>query len=146
MADNLLVDRRADGTTLLFLRGRLDAETSPQVEVWVDQVLAKRPWRIVFDLTRLEYVSSAGVRIVLKARKLMSERGGQTLLLGPQPSVRRVFDLLHVLRVEEMFDNEADLDAYLDSVQREPEPEPAEGEVAPATGSGSNPNPNSGLA
>lgn len=119
MADNLLVDRRADGTTFLMLRGRLDAETAPQVETWVDQVLAKRPWRIVFDLARLDYVSSAGVRIVLKARKLMNERGGRTLMLNPQPSVKRVFDLLHVLNVNEMFESEADLDAYLDSVQRE---------------------------
>lgn len=119
MSESLLVDRRPDGTTFLFLKGRLDAETAPQVEDWIDQVLAKRPWRLVFDLERLSYISSAGVRIILKARKTMAARGGTTVMAKPQASVRRVFDLLHVLNVNEMFDNEADLDAYLDSVQRD---------------------------
>ena len=118
MSDNLLVDRRPDGTTFLVLKGRLDAETSTQVEQWIDQVLAKRPWRVVFDLERLSYISSAGVRILLKTRKLMAARGGTTVVAKAQASVKRVFDLLHVLNVNEMFDNEADLDAYLDSVQR----------------------------
>lgn len=119
MSENLLVDRRPDGTTFLYLKGRLDAETAPQVEDWIDQVLAKRPWRLVFDLERLSYISSAGVRILLKARKQMSARSGTTVVAKPQPSVKRVFDLLHVLNVNEMFDNEKDLDAYLDSVQRD---------------------------
>lgn len=122
MSENLLVDRRPDGTTFLYLKGRLDAETAPQVEDWIDQVLAKRPWRLVFDLERLSYISSAGVRILLKARKQMSARKGTTVVAKPQPSVKRVFDLLHVLNVNEMFDNEKDLDAYLDSVQRDEAP------------------------
>lgn len=121
MEHNLLVDRRADGTTLLLLSGRLDADTAPQVETWVDQVLAKRPWRVVLDLARLDYISSAGVRILLKCRKQQQERGAQCLLLHPQPSVRRVLELLQLLNAE-MFDSEADLDAYLDSVQRDPPP------------------------
>lgn len=118
MADNLLVDRRPDGTTILILKGRLDAETSPQVEAWVDQVMAKRPWRVVFDLERLAYISSAGVRILLKVRKQMHARGGTTVVAKPQASVKRVFDLLQVLKLDEVFDNEADLDAYLDAVQQ----------------------------
>lgn len=136
MSENLLVDRRPDGTTFLYLKGRLDAETAPQVENWIDQVLAKRPWRLVFDLERLSYISSAGVRILLKARKQMSARSGTTVMAKPQASVKRVFDLLHVLNVNEMFDNEADLDAYLDSVQRDDAQVPSDDDTSsgPARG------------
>jgi anti-anti-sigma factor len=118
MSHNVLVDRKPDGTALVLLMSRLDAETALDVEVVLDELMKHRPWRVVFNLERLSYISSAGVRIVLKVKQQQAARNGQFFTLNFQPQVKRVFDLMQVLRVNEMFDSEADLDAYLDSVQQ----------------------------
>jgi len=118
MADNILVERRPDGTAAIILIGRLDAENAGLVEQALDAVMDKRPWRVILDLGRLNYIASAGIRIILKLRQLQLARNGKLFMLEMQPQVKRVFELMQLLRVQEMFDSEADLDAYLDSVQQ----------------------------
>jgi len=118
MADNILVERRPDGTAAIILIGRLDAENAGLVEQALDAVMDKRPWRVILDLGRLNYIASAGIRIILKLRQLQLASNGKLFMLEMQPQVKRVFELMQLLRVQEMFDSEADLDAYLDSVQQ----------------------------
>lgn len=118
MSDNILLERRPDGTAHVIMLGRLDAETTGGVERILDTLMEKRPWRVIVDLGRLNYIASAGIRLMLKLRQLQIARNGRLFLIDMQPQVKRVFELMQLLRVDEMFDSEADLDAYLDSVQQ----------------------------
>lgn len=79
----------ADDTLTVTLTGRLDTVTSPELEreLQLDGVNS-----LVFDITGLDYVSSAGLRVFLAANKQMMKKGGM-VIKGAQPVVREVFEI-----------------------------------------------------
>lgn len=71
----MTITKNLDGTTLtLALEGRLDTTTAPQLEVEVKDSLTGVS-ELVLDFTALEYISSAGLRVVLSAQKAMNKQG-----------------------------------------------------------------------
>lgn len=78
------------GITVLSLAGRLDAVTSPDFER--DSASYSRE-RVVLDLSRLEYVSSAGLRIILALAKQLKTGGGSLSVAGLDGIVKDVFEM-----------------------------------------------------
>ena len=85
----------------LKISGRLDTQTAPELEKELDSVLPGLK-NLVFDMTDLEYVSSAGLRVILKAQKAMNALGSMKLT-GVNDSIMEVFDItgfLDILTIE----------------------------------------------
>ena len=75
----LTITRKADaGTETFVLEGRLDTTTAPQLETELKTALADAE-HICFDFEKLEYISSAGLRVLLSVHKQMKARGGMEL-------------------------------------------------------------------
>src|SRR5260370_37379507 len=70
------------------LRGRLDSQTAPILDERLELVL-KSATALIFDMAGLEYISSAGIRVLVKARKTLEARGGGGAGAHLQPPVRR---------------------------------------------------------
>lgn len=67
--------KTSEGTKLtLALEGRLDTTTAPQLEAEVKGALAGVT-ELALDFSQLEYLSSAGLRVILAAQKIMNKRG-----------------------------------------------------------------------
>ena len=95
----------APGRVVVHVGGRLDAMSFGELD---EAMLALLPrlgdgGTVVVDLAGLEYVSSAGLRSFARIRKSMRARNGHTLLLNPQPQVRKVFDIVKAVPVNEVF-------------------------------------------
>lgn len=105
----------------VWLEGRLDAATYVEFDEAMRDVtpLVDSGGTLVIDLSALEYISSAGLRSLALLRKQRRDRDGRTLLLNPQPQVRKVFDIVKAVPLAEVFANVAELDAYLDHMQRQ---------------------------
>ena len=85
----------------LIVSGRLDTQTAPELEKELDSILAGLK-ELTFDMTNLEYVSSAGLRVILKAQKAMNAQGSMKLT-GVNDSIMEVFDItgfLDILTIE----------------------------------------------
>ena len=105
--------------SIVALAGRLDSTTAPELEAVLDRVLKNAPLpRFVFDLSRLEYLSSAGIRCFVRARKILEPQGGRIAIVNPQPAVQKVLDIVKAVPPGGVFRNVAELDAYLDEMQR----------------------------
>lgn len=100
------------------LTGRLDNDTAPLLEKEMATALAGNVMAVVFDLAGLEYISSAGLRVVFQARRTVKARGGDLALLNPQPAVRKVFEIVKTVEVDKVFASVQELDAYLDAIQK----------------------------
>ena len=100
--------------------GKLDAVSSQEFDRALDGVLAQAPrgGTLVIDLVDLEYVSSAGLRSLFRARKAMRAKDGFSLLVHAQPQVRKVFEIVKAVPVHEVFSSVDELDAYLTEMQR----------------------------
>jgi len=98
--------------------GSLNSNTSPQFEVKLEEVLTKAPRVLVFDLHGLEYISSAGIRIFLKAERRMKNAKGSLTYMNLQPQIRKVFDIINAIPSMQVFASLEELDDYLDKMQR----------------------------
>ena len=78
-------------TTTLKIIGRLDTTTAPELETTVDACAAGIK-ELVLDCAELEYVSSAGLRVILKAQKMMSAQGSMKLT-HVNETIMEVFDI-----------------------------------------------------
>ena len=86
-----------NGNVILTITGRLDTTTAPELEKTVDSVLDGTK-ELVFDMTGLEYISSAGLRVILKAQKAMNAQGSMKLT-GVNDSIMEVFDITGFLDI-----------------------------------------------
>lgn len=113
-----LVDQ-GRGTHRVRLTGRLDTVTAPDLDRRLEPLLGDPAVSaLVLELGGLEYISSAGIRSVVRARKALEGRGGHVALVGLQPPVQKVFDIVKALPAGQIFASVAELDAYLDAMQR----------------------------
>ncbi len=121
MTLSLSTESESPDRTTLHVHGRLDAQTFGEFDLAMLDLLPRVAdgGTMVLDLSGLEYISSAGLRSIAKIRKSMRARGGHTLLLNPQPQVRKVFEIVKAVPVNEVFANAQELDAYLDHMQRQ---------------------------
>ena len=106
-------------TPTIKLAGRLDTDTAPELDSALNKLLEhKDVKRLVFDLSGLEYLSSAGIRCFVRARKVVEPGGGTVAVVNPQPSVRKVLDIVKAIPAKGIFASVAELDEYLDAIQR----------------------------
>ena len=86
------IKKTLEGTTLtLALEGRLDTTTSPQLETLLADELAGVT-ELVFDFAQLDYLSSAGLRVLLAAYKQMKASGGDVKLSNVGENFRDVLE------------------------------------------------------
>ncbi|MDO4733028.1 MAG: STAS domain-containing protein [Bacillota bacterium] len=86
------IGKEIKGKELLFsLQGRLDTTTSPNLEEELKENLDGKE-RLVFDMENLEYLSSAGLRILLAAQKRMNKQGSMALR-NVSPLVMEIFEV-----------------------------------------------------
>ena len=75
----MTITSNMNGATLeIALEGRLDTMTAPELETELNRSLGSAE-SLVLDFSRLEYISSAGLRVLLTAHKTMSNKGGMTV-------------------------------------------------------------------
>ena len=80
-----------DASAALEIIGRLDTTTAPELEATIDGCVAGIK-ELVLDCSALEYVSSAGLRVILKAQKLMNAQGAMKLT-HVNETIMEVFDI-----------------------------------------------------
>ena len=75
----MTIEKMMTGTAVVLkIVGRLDTTTAPELETAIDGCVAGIK-ELVLDCSALEYVSSAGLRVILKAQKLMNKQGDMKL-------------------------------------------------------------------
>ncbi|MBO5560974.1 MAG: STAS domain-containing protein [Firmicutes bacterium] len=85
----------------IALEGRLDTSTAPQLEAELKSAIDGVK-ELVFDITELEYISSAGLRVLLTAQKAMNKQGKMTVK-GASEAVMEIFEVtgfVDILNIE----------------------------------------------
>jgi anti-sigma B factor antagonist len=82
------------GVSVLRVSGYVDTTTSPDLERRLQALLREKRYHVVVDLSKVEYISSAGWGIFISEIREIREHGGDLKLAGMIPDVREVFDLL----------------------------------------------------
>ena len=88
----MLINKEAKGDALtISLDGRLDTTTAPQLEAEINSSLGGVK-NFVIDMEKLVYVSSAGLRVLLKAQKIMNKQGSM-VIKNVSPEIKEIFEV-----------------------------------------------------
>lgn len=96
------------GQTVVELIGRLDSNTSKAVEDRLAALLDGGVKAMVLDFAALEYVSSAGLRVLLVVAKRMKAAQGRLAICGLRPEVREVFEISGFSKIFSIFPAKAE--------------------------------------
>jgi anti-anti-sigma factor len=88
-----IAEEKRSGVLVLAPIGRLDTNTSGSLESRLLRALAEGEASLTVDLERIDYVSSAGLRVLLMIAKRLRPPAGRLVLCGLTPAVRQTFDL-----------------------------------------------------
>jgi anti-sigma B factor antagonist len=100
--------------------GSLDSNTYLVLEKKVEYLLQEgQAKHLTFDMAGVNYISSMGVRVVLKAQKELKLRGGSLSLMNMQPQIKKVFEIINALPSMQVFSSIEELDRYLAEMQRQ---------------------------
>ena len=95
---------------VLPLEGEIDLHISPEVAESLRTMTAKKPNRVVVDLTKVTYLDSSGLAVLIEAMQNVQKYGGQFAVAGVQESVKHIFD---IARLDQVFQIFPDVDTAL---------------------------------
>lgn len=82
-----------NGIVVILLKGRLNISTTASLEETFNKLLADQTKKIVVECRELEYISSAGLRVLLMAAKQFKKISGEIALSSLTPNVKQVFEI-----------------------------------------------------
>jgi anti-anti-sigma factor len=88
-----IIQKEENGIVSIAIKGRLDADSSVEAEKVVKDALQGQTTRLLFDLGALEYLSSAGLRVLLTAAKEMRRKDGKLVLCSLNEFVKEIFEV-----------------------------------------------------
>jgi anti-sigma B factor antagonist len=112
------VHPKALGAYSVTLSGEINGQTYSILENKLDQLLEEKPTLIVLDMADVTYLSSVGIRVILKTKKALAANAGKLVFMHLQPQIRKVFEIINALPSMRVFKDLREMDAYLDRMQR----------------------------
>ena len=102
----------------LRLAGRLDSESSPRFLSMVNMLFESPVHSVQLNFRDLEYVSSAGLSVILHTMKLAHAAGATFTAVEMQAPVKKVFEIVQIIPMESIFASVQEADAYFDTMQK----------------------------
>jgi anti-anti-sigma factor len=118
MAFTVQLHSKQTGVYTVRPEGYLDSNTYSILEERIAPILVPSTKVIIFDMTNLEYISSAGLRVLFKAAKALRENDGTYIMTNLKPQIKKVFEIVKALPSMRIFKSEKEIDDYLDAMQK----------------------------
>lgn len=93
-------------TAMVVVKGRVDAITAPEFEKYLFDLLDQDLKKIIINMCELNYISSAGLRVILATAKQMKAIKGDILFVGLGGSVKEIFKISGFYSILKIFDTE----------------------------------------
>src|SRR5256714_8650710 len=88
---------------VLPLEGEIDLHVSPEVAESLRTIIANKPKQVVVDLTKVTYLDSSGLAVLIEGMQNVQEYGGKFALAGMQESVKHIFEIARLDQVFQIF-------------------------------------------
>jgi len=109
---------RGPGVIIVSPIGSIDGNTYSVLDEKMDEILKQQPDVIIFDMEFADYISSTGIRVLLKTKKALKATDGRMVFMNLQPQIQKVFDILKAIPTLKVFASIEELDSYLDVMQK----------------------------
>ena len=96
------------GAAVVRLEGNLDTNTSTEAQSYLDNLIDDGAGKIVVSLEKVDFVSSAGLRVLLATAKRLTGTGGSIRICGLNETVTEVFEISGFSTILSVFPSESD--------------------------------------
>jgi anti-sigma B factor antagonist len=93
---NLTTRVLENGITVLKLAGRMDIDGTGEIDLRLNTAAAEEKAYLVADLSAVDFMASIGIGVLVRVAKAVRRRGGNLVLLNPQPVVKIVLERTHI--------------------------------------------------
>lgn len=118
LSTNVDVDEQRS-VARVALAGALNTDTAPGFESRLKEVIDRGFSLTVLDMKDLDYISSAGLRVIFKAAKEVKAAGNRLAAANRKPHIEKVFEILKALPDMAVFADDKEMDDYLESMQEQ---------------------------
>ena len=88
-----IIQEKVNDVAIVEIKGRLDVTTASDLEQVFTKLLSENQNKVLVECRELEYISSAGLRVLLNAAKQYNKVSGQIMLAGLSQNVKQVFEI-----------------------------------------------------
>jgi len=87
-------EKRVNGIYIIFLSGRFDAHSAPDIENRVTSLMSETNRSFILNLEGVDFISSGGIRVLVSLTKKLRKLGGNLILACVHPSVEDIIDMV----------------------------------------------------
>lgn len=104
----MLNTKKSDDKVIVYLEGRLDVSVANEVEEDLNKIIEEGNLHLILNMDNVEYMSSSGFRACIATLRKLNAREGSLKLCAIRPSVRRIFDVIELTSLFDIYESEAD--------------------------------------
>ena len=117
MSLEINIKPEANNGKRVSISGSLDSNTAPELQQRIDDAMNDAVTTTIIDFKDLDFLSSAGLRVIFKTKKFMDDNGGKLFLVNLQPQIKKVFEIIKALDGMDVFKDQDEMDEYLTDMQ-----------------------------
>ena len=99
LMDFAVAHHHEDGVVVVDVKGEIDALTVPQLWELLEGLIDGGERKLVIDLSRVAFIDSTGIGVVIRAMNALRDKGGDLILRGPAPMTYQVFETVGLTKV-----------------------------------------------
>jgi anti-anti-sigma factor len=117
MSLQITITPEANNGKRISIAGSLDSNTAADLQQNIDAEINDSVSTTIIDFKDLDFLSSAGLRVIFKTKKIMDNSGGKFLIVNLQPQIKKVFEIIKALDGMSIFKDQDEMDEYLTAMQ-----------------------------
>lgn len=103
------INRRNQENAVIYeLEGRLDTSGSATFKIELDMAVIKPTGHIIIDMSKVSFISSAGIGVTVKAHSMLKQKGFEVRVASANDEVKKIYDLLGFSNVVKLYPTLAD--------------------------------------
>jgi len=110
------ITKKKDYVYSVELKGPIDSKTYQELEQELNEITNENTKAVILDMSGVDYESSMGVKVVITAKKSLERKKASFAMVDLQPQVKKVFDMLKILPMFDIFDDAPEADKYIDQI------------------------------
>ncbi|NQT22753.1 MAG: STAS domain-containing protein [Candidatus Omnitrophica bacterium] len=116
MSLDIKIIKKRDYVYSAELAGAIDGESYQQLEEELKEIIDEKTKAVILDMGRVDYISSIGIRVVVWAKKQLQKRNATFAMINLQPQIKKVFEMMKILPMVDIFSNMPEADKYIDQI------------------------------
>ena len=119
MSLEVKVIKKKDYVYVVELHGPIDTETHQQLDEELEEIIDDKTKAVILDMGDVKYISSIGIRVVITAKKNLEAKNASFSMVNLQPQIKKIFDVMKILPMFDIFDDMPEADKYIDQIIKE---------------------------